>query len=215
MLDRMRRSPLFGSNLVHPFDAARKTWLIPDDQPVPWISGVITSPAEAVRKLVSRKSRAYLLIINTPTQCVIGGDAEQIADVVRQAKASFVPFASPSTVHCPILKEVSRDYVALHRMTTTPPEGVEFYSSATGERYGLSRDAAAGAILAQAVDTVDFPRVIRTAYRDGVRLFLEIGPGNSCTRMIDEILAGQPHWAGAACPATSDPCGQFLKSWRN
>lgn len=210
MLARMERSRLFGSDLVFPFDAARKAWNVPADQPVPWLSGVVAAPVAAVREELSRTSRVYLLIINTPTQCVIGGAEANVNDVVRRLRASFVPLTSPSTVHCPILNEVRDEYLALHQMVTTPPEGIDFYSSATGERYALSRDAAAQAILSQAIDTVDFPRVIGNAYRDGVRMFLEIGPGNSCTRMIDDILADKPHWAGAVCPATSDPMGQFL-----
>ena len=45
----------------------------------------------------------------------------------------------------------------------------------------------------------DFTRVIRSAYADGIRLFLEMGPGASCTRMIDRILENQPHLARSAC----------------
>jgi len=44
----------------------------------------------------------------------------------------------------------------------------------------LTRDRAADAILAQALQTVDFPAVVNKAYADGVRLFIEIGPGASC-----------------------------------
>ncbi|MEE8424185.1 MAG: type I polyketide synthase, partial [Elusimicrobiota bacterium] len=46
---------------------------------------------------------------------------------------------------------------------------------------------------------VDFPKVIEAAYRDGVRVFLEMGPGASCTRMIGEILGNRPHVAVSAC----------------
>ena len=210
MLERMRQSALFGSDLVAPFDAARRAWQIPAEQPVPWVSGVVNGPVETVREVVSRKSKCYVLLINTPRQCVIGGDAAQIEDVLRQLQLSFTPLGSPSTVHCAILNEVRRDYLELHRRETFPAQGIDIYSSATGEPYGISRDATAGAILAQATDTVDFTQVVRHAYRDGVRLFVEIGPGNSCSRMIADIIADQPHVAIAACPATSDPVGQFL-----
>ena len=44
-----------------------------------------------------------------------------------------------------------------------------FYSAALGRAYELTEDSAADAILAQALDTVDFPAVIEAAYRDGVR----------------------------------------------
>ncbi len=211
MLRRMEASPLFGSDLVRPYDAARKAWQIPRDQDVPWLSGVVDRSAADVRAALARKTRVFLLIINTPTQCVIGGDRLQVEAVVRDLQANFVPFPAPSTVHCELLQPVAKAYVELHLMKTTPPPGVTFYSGATGQSYGLSEQSAAGAILAQARDTVDFPRVIEQVYADGVRLFVEIGPGASCTRMIDEILGDRPHAALALCPATADPVGQALR----
>src|SRR5262249_45095925 len=73
------------------------------------------------------------------------------------------------------------------------------------------QDSAAEAIVAQALSTVDFPAVIEAAYADGVRLFLEIGPGSSCTRMIGQILAGRPHLARATCLAGADNVSSVLR----
>ncbi len=211
MLQRMEASTLFGSDLTRPFDAARQVWGIPQGEDVPWLSGVVDRSAAQVREALRSKSRVYLLIVNTPTQCVIGGDRTQVEVVVNELGATFVPFPAPSTVHCELLQPVSKAYVALHTMRTTPPEGIDFYSAATGLPYGLSEQSAAEAILAQAQDTVDFPRVIERAYADGVRLFVEIGPGSSCTRMIDDILGERPHWVRSVIPATADPVAHALR----
>ena len=53
--------------------------------------------------------------------------------------------------------------------------------------------------------------MIERAYQDGVRVFVEIGPGSSCTRMIGQILAGRPHLARSACVAGQDPLGTILR----
>ncbi|HZV03656.1 MAG TPA: hypothetical protein VE999_01070, partial [Gemmataceae bacterium] len=63
----------------------------------------------------------------------------------------------------------------------------------------------------QALDTVDFPAVIESAYRDGVRIFLEMGPGASCTRMIDAVLGDRPHRARSACTAGADSISLVLR----
>ena len=277
MLHRMEESPLFGSDLVAPFDAARKAWGVPDVEEVQWLSGVIDRSAAEVRAAISalvpsppssggrtrvrgqngedavqfestsysdfqpstldpqpsiertphphpsplpskargegtgKDQRVYLLIVNTPTQCVIGGERPQVEQLVRDLAATFVPFSAPSTVHCEVLREVEAAYRELHRMPTTPPPGIDFYSMATGRTYELSRESAVEAIVAQAVNTIDFPRVIEQAYTDGVRVFVEIGPGSSCTKMIDEILGDRPHLARAALPNTSRPVETFLE----
>src|SRR6185369_1966861 len=99
----------------------------------------------------------------------------------------------------------------LHLFTTTPPPGVTFYSGARGTAYDLNRESAADSILAQAVDGIDFPAVIKAAYDDGVRYFLEMGPGSSCSRMIGRILDGQPHLARSACYPGQDPTSALLR----
>jgi len=225
MLQRMQRSTLFGSDLVDRFDAARKAWNIPEEESVPWLAGVVDRSATDVRAAIERlrqtqaADRLYLLIVNTPRQSVIGGDRSQVAALVNELNATFVPLASPSTVHCSVLRQVEPAYRELHLMRTTVPavetkqgtQAVDFYSTAWGRKYDLSRASAAEAIVAQAVDTIDFSRVIDQAYADGVRLFVEIGPGSSCTKMIDEILGERPHLAQSALPMTSRPVEAFFE----
>src|SRR5204863_7052793 len=69
-----------------------------------------------------------------------------------------------------------------------------------------TRESAAEAVVSQAINTMDFPAMIEAAYQDGVRVFVEIGPGASCTRLISKILAGRPHEAIAA---TAHPQGEL------
>lgn len=225
MLARMQRASLFGSDLVAPFDAARRAWNLPDGQEVPWLSGVIDRSAGDVRatidqmRLVVPELRLYLLIVNTPRQCVIGGERTQVEQLVRDLNANFVLLPSPSTVHCNVLRQVEEAYRELHLMPTTVPmietidgaKPIDFYSAAWGHKYALTRESAAEAIVAQAMDTIDFPRVIEQAYADGVRLFVEIGPGSSCTKMIDEILGDRPHLVRPALPNTSRPVEAFFE----
>ena len=82
---------------------------------------------------------------------------------------------------------------------------LRFYSTALARSFELNPDSAAEAILAQALDTVDFPAVIESAYRDGVRIFLEIGPGASCTRMLDAILGSRQHPEGRLTIEATQP----------
>lgn len=233
MLQRMDDATLFGSDLVRPFRAARLAWNTPERDEVDWISGAVDRGPDDVRKALSQLTaslsksnsdmadgessrskcegpKAYLLIVNTSTQCVIGGQREAIEGLVEILGAAFVPFAAPSTVHCDILRQVESAYFALHDMPTTVPP-IKFYSTAWGRAYDLNRESATQAIVAQAVDTIDFPRVVEQAYADGVRVFVEIGPGSSCTRMIDEILGDRVHRAQSATPSTMNPISAFFE----
>jgi 3-hydroxymyristoyl/3-hydroxydecanoyl-(acyl carrier protein) dehydratase len=106
---------------------------------------------------------------------------------------------------------VAKAYRDLHLFETTPPEGLTNYSCALGTSYPVTSESAADVILAQALDTIDYPQVIEQAYADGVRIFLETGPGNSCSRMIDSILERRPHLARASCIAGQDAASLILR----
>lgn len=242
MLSRMERATLFGSDLVAPFDAARRDWNLPPGTTVHWTSGVIDRSADEIRAAIKtvfgqahstsvRRTSAgdddphvYLLIINTPNQCVIGGESAAVEHLVRFLGGTFVPFAAPSTVHCRILHQVEAAYRELHLMRTLAPtvtrsgrggvngeRPIEFYSTAWGRAYELTSESAAEAIVAQAVGTIDFPKVIEQAYADGIRVFVEIGPGSSCTRMIPDILGSREHRVQPATPSTAAPTVAFLE----
>ncbi len=65
--------------------------------------------------------------------------------------------------------------------------------------------------MAQALETIDYPRVIEQLYRDGARIFIEVGPGGSCSRMINSILEGRPHIARSICLPGQDATTQVLR----
>ena len=204
MLHRLNASTLFAGDLTAPFAAARRAWGLPEGTSVDWSAGVVDRAAPAVRAALNGLSRCYLLMINTPGECVIAGDRNQLAEAVRRLGASFFPLAEPCTVHCPPAHVVAEAYRDLHRLPTTAPVGARFHSSALGRAFEIDSDTAAEAILAQALDTVDFPRVVEAAYQDGARLFVEVGPGASCSRMIGAILGDRPHRVRSACVPGTD-----------
>jgi acyl transferase domain-containing protein/3-hydroxymyristoyl/3-hydroxydecanoyl-(acyl carrier protein) dehydratase len=211
MLRAMNESPLFVRDLAGPCNAVRKAWRLSSETPVDWVTGVVDRASSAVRGACSGQRRVYLLIVNTPRECVIGGDRAAVNAVVERLGCKFLPLPATSTVHCPVVREVAEAYRDLHRLPTSPPPGTRFYSTALARSFELNPDSAAEAILAQALDTVDFPAVVESAYRDGVRIFLEMGPGASCTRMIGAILGERPHRARSACVAGADGVSLVLR----
>ena len=73
---------------------------------------------------------------------------------------SFFPLSGVTTVHCEVAREVAEPYRDLHLFPTNPPPGVTFYSGAKGGPFEVTRESAADAILAQALDGINYPAVI-------------------------------------------------------
>jgi len=211
MLLQMYDSTLFTHDLAGECRAAARAWGLPEGKPVEWQIGVVSAPAKEVRRAIRMTTRVYLLIVNTPDECVIGGDAKGVKRVVAILGAPFFPLAGVTTVHCEVAREVAEAYRNLHLFPTDPPAGVTYYSGAEGGPFEVNRESAADAILAQALEGINYPAVITSAYDAGVRIFLEMGPGASCSRMISRILDGRPHLARSACAPGLDGEGAILR----
>lgn len=194
---RAMSSRLFTELLAGPCEAARATFDWPPERPFSWALGVVEASPEAVRAVLPRHPHARLLIVNTPDACVVGGEAGAVSDLVGELHRPFHPLRGVTTVHCDVVRMVEDEYRALHTLPTGAPEDVRIYSGAWGRAYDVDPATAAAAVTAQAIEGIDFPRVVRQAHQDGSRLFLELGPGSSCTRMIRQILDDQPHAAHA------------------
>lgn len=211
MLRRVSASTLFASDLTGTAMQLRRAWKLPPDAPVEWVAGLVDCSADAVRAAIGERSRVYVLIINTPGECVIGGDAAEVRDVVGSLGCHWFALDGVSTVHCDLLRPFVKPYRELHLFDTTPPTGIRFYSGGWGRAYTPDRETAADAIVAQAGGCIDFPRVIRAAHESGLRFFVEIGPGNSCSRMIGQILEGRPHAARSICASAQEPVPGLLR----
>ena len=211
MLKRLKTSALFTDELAGACQAARRIWNLPANEPVDWSLGIVNVAADKVRSLLQGRGKVYLLIVNSYRECVIGGQRSEVERLVRDLGCHFIPLQGVTTVHCEVTKAVAEAYRRLHLFEVTPPPGIDFYSCALGKKYPLTSANAADVILAQALDTIDYPRVIEQLYADGARLFLEVGPGNSCSRMINSILGERPHLSRALCASGVAETTQLLR----
>jgi len=199
MLERMLATDLFSTELAGSCNAARRVWGIPADEAVNWSVAVVNRSADTVRKVLKRFPTARLLIVNTPEECVIGGRLPEVQSAVKDLNCEAIFLDGVVTVHCDALKPVADAYRDLHVFPTTQPDDIRFYSCALGKAYTLTDEKAANSILNQALHGFDFTATVNRAYQDGVRVFLELGPYSSCTRMIRRILHQKPHLALSAC----------------
>ncbi|NNN05711.1 MAG: type I polyketide synthase, partial [Elusimicrobia bacterium] len=211
MLRRMKSSSLFTSELAGPCDAARQFWRLPADEKVDWVLGVVDRPADAVRRGLKGAERAALLIVNAPVECVVGGYRQAVEKLVEGLGCVFLPLQGVSTVHFPAAKLVEGKYRELHLFPTRPPKGLRYYSGAFGKAYEPTRESAADSITTQAIRSVDFAALVKKAYEDGARVFVELGPQGSCTRMIGKILGPLPHAARAVDGRGGDDVSSLLK----
>jgi PfaB family protein len=211
MLKRMLTTNLFRTELAGPCNAARTAWKIPVDEDMNWCVAVVNRPSDRVKTKIHKQPFVRLLIINTPDQCVIGGQKSHVEAVIKELGCEAIFLDGVVTVHCDATVPVAEDYKQLHLFETTPLENIRFYSCASGREYTPNREKAANSILEQAVSGFNFTTLIEQAYTDGIRIFLEMGPHTSCTGMIKTILKEKPHLALSACSRGENDSLTLLK----
>lgn len=211
MFGRIERSSLFASDLAPPYNAARTFWELPASEPADWASALVACGPDDVTAVLRPGLRAYLLMVNAPTECVIGGRRADVIQLARAVGKPLVELDGVTLAHCAAGRPVEAAYRDLHTLPVTPPPGLTVYSGAWGKSYKPDSATCADSITAGLVGPIDVPRLIETAYRDGVRAFLEVGPGGSCTRLIGAILGDRPHLARAAHAPRQDAVSQIVR----
>ena len=191
-MDAMRAeieaSGLFDRELGGTFEAIARVWGEPEGR-VDWQMWTVIAPTDEVRAAIAGEERLRLAIVHSPSDCVIGGEAEACARVIEVLGSSrCFRLDYNLAVHTPEIEEVRDSWLEVHRREVHPVEGLRFYTGAGARAYVPEREACAEAIYGQAAAELDFPAVIRQAWSDGVRIFVEHGPQGACSGWIREIL---------------------------
>lgn len=189
---------IYSRELAGSFDAVRRHRGLAPDAPLRWASHRVLAPLASLREALADEPLAHLAIVNAPGDAVVVGDADACERVLaRIGRERSRPLGYDMAVHCPELAGFADEWRRLHRRRTRPVPGVRFYTHASCDHYELDADSVADALLGQALGSVDFPRLIEKAWRDGVRVFVEHGPQGGCSRWIGRILGDRPHLAVA------------------
>jgi acyl transferase domain-containing protein/3-hydroxymyristoyl/3-hydroxydecanoyl-(acyl carrier protein) dehydratase len=191
--DQIEIAGVYSRELAAECRVPQRAWGMPGAR---FVSYRVLCPLPQVQEALEGEARCHLTIVNAPGDAVIGGEAEACRRVVaRLGPERARPLGYDIAVHCPEMELFRDEWRRLHHRPTRPVPGVRFYTHATGSHYRPDSDSAAEALVGQALQTVDFPRLIQNAWEDGVRVFLEHGPQSGCSRWIERILGDREHVA--------------------
>lgn len=193
-------SPLFQSRLAGAQQAVRQHWgwpLLEEGQrqePV-WGNFVLMADAEIVQAALTEEEHVYLTHINAPRQVVIGGEIAACQRVIAALKCMSLQAPYDYALHC---EAMASEFFRLEELHTLPvafiPETV-LYTAADYQPVRLDAALIADNIATALTNRLDFPRLVERVYQDGARIFIEVGAGSNCSKMIAAILKGKPHAA--------------------
>ena len=148
--------------------------------------------------LVSRGLDLIVANDNGPDQIVLSGPSESIVAAERQlaedgVKASRLPvqlaFHSPAVAECVGTLASDLDECAFH----TP--ALRIYGNSTAAPYPQDPAQIRRQLANQLAMPVRFREIVGAMYADGVRVFIEVGPGSVLSGLVDACLGDRPHAA--------------------
>jgi len=201
MRQDLQLSSLFHNDLVNPWRAPRRALGLPEDESFTWSNLFVELPADQVLGTLDSASPVYLLARVGPEACLVGGEDRSVrAWARRHAPDRFVPLPDATAAHCPAAQPALKAYRELHTRPVQPRPGVTCHFASTTGPVPHEEGALAEAFVRGLLHPLDFPATIRRMHAEGVRHFLEVGPGSSCTRWAGLCLPDLPHHALALQP---------------
>ncbi len=210
MFQEIEDSRMYGHWLTGACESAARAWNLPDGQRPAWRNWRILAPVATVREVLADHEHVALTIIQSPGDCCIGGDETACRQVIREiGTGRAFPLGQDMVVHCAELAPVADMWEKIHRRRVGPVPAIRFYGNGSNGHYRPTAEAAAAAILRQALEPVDFSKTVQNAWRDGVRIFVEMGPRNALTHAIGQTLGDRPHLALAMDDHRRDDLSQL------
>jgi len=198
MSESLRDSPVFRTRLAGPMETVRQAWGLPkaagDDERI-WACYALRTSASRARKALKEEDRAYLIFINSPNEVVIAGEDRACKRVMRGLGCDSFDVAIGHAIHCEVARLEHDELVRVHTLPAHPVDGIDFYSAHRFAPLPIDTQVIANNIATIYSHEIDFPRLVHQAYRDGARVFIEVGARQNCTNWIGEILGEKPHLA--------------------
>ncbi len=158
----------------------------------------VKGDVEKIREEIKVFPEVKLANWNSNSQAVLAGSKPAVAEV-QQALAdkgySVVPLDVAAAFHTPLVGHAQKPFASAIDQVTLKKPAVKVYSNTTGEKYPMDVESIKKTLSGHILNSVLFQKEIETIYSDGGRVFVEIGPKNVLTNLVNAILDGKPHFA--------------------
>ena len=130
---------------------------------------------------------------NSPRQYVLSGPVEQIKraleSLAKRAIRSRILQVS-SAFHSPLVADARAPFAEALESVAFDKGRMPVYANATGREYPKAAKQAREVLASQIVRPVNFMEQIQAMHADGVRTFIEVGPGHALSDLVQSILPG-------------------------
>jgi len=193
-LKRLQDFEAFETHFAGAHRSARDFLRVREDEALEWSSHVLLAPADRVREAMRDRHDVFLAQISTPAEVVITGREASCHAVIDTLQCESFRTDFGTSLHCAPAALLAERVKATLKSPVNRTRTQCHFSAGRGPE-SWTPESVAQAIADGLVSSLDFPGLVHRAYDAGARLFIEIGPRNTCTRRIKAALGSTPHEA--------------------
>jgi malonyl CoA-acyl carrier protein transacylase/phosphopantetheinyl transferase len=167
----------------------------------------VAAPREQLAELIEAAAagdasfQACVAMDNCPHQSIAVGDAASVEKIEGQASqrgllCERLDLGRP--YHTPWFEPYMGPLRQLFAAVEFYPPRLPVYSCTTARLFPSRPEEMRELALDHWRSPVEFTALVRQLHRDGVRVFVEVGPRNNLTSFVDDILRTEPHLAAAS-----------------
>ena len=130
--------------------------------------------------------------INSPDQLVLSGEESAIFEIeekLRSEKINPHRLQVSTAFHSPLMEASFKPFREFLDSVNFSRPKISVYSNTYGATYPNNVNEIKNILAEQIISPVRFASEIENMYNDGVRIFLEVGPGSVLTNLVKQIIA--------------------------
>ncbi|MGB6031423.1 MAG: SDR family NAD(P)-dependent oxidoreductase, partial [Bacteroidota bacterium] len=157
--------------------------------------------------------------INGLQQIIVAGTSSQIEkfkEFLDGKKVNNKILSVSHAFHSPVIEPVAEDFFKKIKKTPFRRSPVKVIMNHAGDYYpntARTLERIPGLLRDQILNPVNFVRSVQKLYEDGVRLFVEIGPGSILSNMVKEILGDKKVSVVTSNHKKADDLQSLLSLW--
>ena len=191
------------AELLPALSARRSTAILAAAGADPGAMAAVAADAARVALELAPDGPVVLANLNSPKQTVISGPTPDVLAAVERLRAQGlgakrIPVAC--AFHSPVVAGARERFAEELAMVPVHSPEIPVWANRTALPYPAGPDAVRAELAAQIVSPVRFADQIEAMYADGIRVFVEAGPGAVLTRLASATLGDRPHET-VACQA--------------
>ena len=175
------------------------------------MSAVVASP-EQVEAIVADIDGVTIANYNANNQVVIAGESAQVdlaAERLTAQKLKVVPLPVSAAFHTPLVAHAQKPFAdAIDKVKFTKPS-TALYANGTGKQHSAKAADIKKVLKNHILESVRFKDEVEAIYQDGGRIFVEFGPKNVLTRLVDNILQEKDDVHTIAINSNANKCADL------